>query len=445
MYLSIVAVLLFITDWKLALVSLAVTPVVIWIVLDFSVRLREAVVNRQTQAGILNAAVQENITGIRVVKAFAMEKAEIDKFESQNRTMLQRNLGVLKLQTFLQPFLIFCGSLGVLAVFWYGGMRVASGDLTLGKLIAFISYLAMTTWPLTMLAPNTNQMRQAEVSLNRLQEILNEAEEIVSPSDAKILSDLHGKIEFKDISFGYGQIDQENWQPILKEVNLRVNPGEKVAIIGLTGSGKTSLVNLIPRFYDPQIGIIKVDGVDVKELDLSWWRRQIGLVLQETFLFSASIYDNIAFGKSQASLAEVQQAAQAAQIDDFITSLPDGYHTVIGERGVGLSGGQRQRIAIARALLLNPKILILDDSTSSVDVETEIAIQQSLQRLMTDRTTIIITQRLSTARLADRIIILKCGVIQAQGNHEGLLEQNDFYRQLYQIQTFQVEPSEESA
>ena len=445
LYFVMITCLLFVTDWKLALICMAVIPLLTLTVWNFSAGMRRAVVDRQSQTGILNAAVQENITGIRVVKAFAMEKAETAKFNQENRTMYLKNLRVLRLQTSLQPFLIFCSALGVVVVLWYGGIRVANGDLTLGKFITFMSYLAMTNWPLTMLAPNTNQLRQAEGSVERLLEILNQPEEISSPTGAKVLDHLQGGLEFKRVSFGYGEVNSTAWQPILKEVNLKVAAGEKVAIIGLTGSGKTSLINLIPRFYDPQAGMITVDGVDLRELNLQWWRRQIGLVLQESFLFSTTIYDNIAFGKPEAGMAEVKKAAQAARIDDFISSLPDRYETVVGERGVGLSGGQKQRVAIARALLLNPKILILDDSTSSLDSETEQSIQKSLQQLMPGRTTILITQRLSTARLADRIIVLESGEIRAQGNHEALLDQDDFYRRLYEIQTFKEEPPEESA
>ena len=445
LYLAMISILLFVIDWKLALVCLAVTPFFVITVLNFSARMRRAVADRQIQAGILNAVVQENITGIRVVKAFAMEVAETVKFGRENRRMYQKNLGVLRLHVSLQPLLILCGAMGVAAVLGYGGYRVVQGEMTMGKFITFMSYLAMTNWPLMMLAPNTNQLRQAEGSAERLRQILDQPETIASPPGAKILSGLAGSITFQKITFGYGEVGSKTWQPILKDVNLSVEAGEKVAIIGLTGSGKTSLVNLIPRFYDPQAGRIMVDGVDLKELDLQWWRRQIGLVLQETFLFSASIYDNIAFGKPEAGMDEVKRAAQAARIDDFIVSLPERYDTVVGERGVGLSGGQKQRVAIARALLLNPKILILDDSTSSVDVETEQAIQKSLQQLMEGRTTIIITQRLSTARLADRIIVLESGEIRAQGNHEELLDQDELYRNLYQIQTMDLEQPEESA
>ena len=440
LYLSIVSVLLLLTDWKLALACMAVTPLAVITILNFSNKIRCAVDLRQVQAGTLNATVQENVTGIRVVKAFAMEEAETEKFKAENKRMLERNLGVAKLQVVLHPFLIFCSTLGTVAILWYGGTRVATGDLTIGTFIVFMSYLALLNWPLWILAPNTNQIRQAQGSARRLLEVLQLPEEISSPSDGGcILPDLAGQIKFEAVTFGYLK------QTVLKEVNLTVESGEKVAVIGLTGSGKSTLINLIPRFYDPLAGTVSVDGVNLQTLNLNWWRRQVGLVLQETFLFSATIRDNIAFGRPEATLSEIVKAAKDAQIHDFIITLPAGYDTVVGERGVGLSGGQRQRVAIARALLLNPKILILDDSTSSVDVETERAIQESLKRLMIGRTTILIAQRLSTAKLADRIIILESGEIRAQGSHEQLLGQDDFYRQLYNIQTFQNEQPEESA
>ncbi|HBF37593.1 MAG TPA: ABC transporter ATP-binding protein [Firmicutes bacterium] len=443
MYDAIIASLLFIIDWKLALLCLAIAPVIIPTTLLFSNKMRQAVIERQVQAGILNAKVQENITGIRVVKAFAMEDSEFKNFNTENKIMLNKNLHVTKLQAFLQPFLIFGVSIGMAAILWYGGFRVIHGQMSLGKLISFVFYLTMLNWPFTMLAPNTNQIRQVEGAVKRVTEILNEPEEITSPKDGgKLLPALNGKIEFDGVSFGYHDKGTPAGYPIIKDLNLTVMPGEKVAIIGLTGSGKSTLVSLIPRFYDPQLGAIRVDGVDLRELNLNWWRQRIGLVLQETFLFSATIADNIAFGRPDSSLAEIRKAAQAAQIDDHIMQLPEGYNTIVGERGVGLSGGQKQRVAIARAILLNPKILILDDSTSSVDVETEREIQTALGELMFSRTTILITQRLSTAKLADRVIILESGEIRAQGTHEDLMDQNQLYQELYNIQTMQDLPQE---
>ncbi len=438
MYFTIIACLLFVTDWKLALVCLAIAPIIIPITLVFSNKMRRAVIERQVQAGILNAKVQENITGIRVVKAFAMETSEITKFGTENGIMLNKNLNVTKLQSLLQPFLILGASIGMAAILWYGGFRVIRGQMSLGKLISFVFYLTMLNWPFTMLAPNTNQIRQVEGAVKRVTEILNQPEEIASPKDGgKVLPELSGKIEFVKVTFGYQNPESPDWYPIIKDLNLTVASGEKVAIIGLTGSGKSTLVSLIPRFYDPQQGHIRVDGVSLTELNLNWWRRQIGLVLQETFLFSASIADNIAFGRPGASMDEIRKAAKAAQIDEYIMKLPEGYRTIVGERGVGLSGGQKQRVAIARAILLNPKILILDDSTSSVDVETEREIQAALGELMSERTTIIITQRLSTARLADRVIILESGEIRSQGTHEDLMDLDPFYQELYCIQTMQ--------
>jgi ATP-binding cassette subfamily B protein len=446
MYFSIVAVLLLLTDWRLALLCLGITALTVPVLLNFSGKMRTAVMERQVQAGILNARVQENVTGIRVVKAFAMEAAEILKFQRENRAMLAKNLRVTGLQAQLFPFLFLCNSLGAAAVLWYGGTRVMAGQMSLGQLVSFVFYLGMLGWPLMLLAPNTNQLRQAEGAVRRLSELFEQTAEIASPEDGGvILPQLQGRLELEGISFGYGAPDSGEWSPILKDLHLTVLPGEKAAIIGLTGSGKTTLVNLIPRFYDPQAGTIRVDGVELKQLNLEWWRRQIGLVLQETFLFSATIYDNIAFGRPEATLAEVREAARAARIDDFIAGLPEGYQTVVGERGVGLSGGQRQRVAIARAILLDPKLLILDDSTSSVDVETEREIQASLGQLMSGRTTIIITQRLAAAQLADRVIILDRGGIRAQGNHEDLLSHDPLYQDLYRIQSLAEDLPQESA
>ena len=405
--------------------------------------MRKAVVEKQIQSGILNAKVQENITGIRVVKAFAMEDSEIAKFDVENERMLQKNLKVTKLQAFLQPFLIFGAYIGIAAILWYGGYRVIVGQMSLGKLISFVFYLSMLNWPFTMLAPNTNQIRQVEGAVKRVTEILFQPEEITSAKNGGIaLPHLTGKIEFSAVTFGYHHQETSDGYPIIKDLNLTVLPGEKVAIIGLTGSGKSTLVSLIPRFYDPQKGRILVDGVTLTELDLNWWRQQIGLVLQETFLFSATIADNIAFGKPDATLDAIREAAKAAQIDDYIMTLPERYNTIVGERGVGLSGGQKQRVAIARAILLNPRILILDDSTSSVDVETEREIQAALEKLMLHRTTIIITQRLSTAKLADRVIILDSGEIRAEGTHENLMDHDQLYQELYNIQTMQEFPQE---
>jgi ABC-type multidrug transport system fused ATPase/permease subunit len=440
MFSIIVTVLLFWSDWKLALVCLAATPAAVGAIFFFSHKIRRAVKKRQVQAGTLNATVQENISGIRVVKAFAMEDAETRKFRVENRRMQECNLAVSKLQVTLHPFLALCSSLGTLAILWYGGTRVVQNSLSLGNLIAFMSFLALLNFPIWILAQNINQMRQTEGAVMRIQELMEREEEIRPPADGGIIiPKLKGGIAFTNVSFGYAG------ETILKGIDLTVEHGEKVAIIGLTGSGKSTLINLIPRFYDPQGGQIYVDGVDLREFNLEWWRRQVGLVHQETFLFSATIYDNIAFGKPEACVEEVRAAAEAAQIDEFISSLPQGYETIIGERGVGLSGGQKQRVAIARALLMDPKVLILDDSMSSVDVHTEQAIQESLRQLMAGRTAILITQRLSTAQLADRVVVLESGEIRDQGSHEELLDRDGFYQQLYQIQTFQDEEAPEAS
>ncbi len=438
LYLIIVTGLLFWSDWKLALICLAATPAAVAAIFVFSRRMHLAVKKRQVQAGNLNATVQENISGVRVVKAFAMEDAEILKFKTENRKMMECNLEVSKLQALLHPFLVLCSNFGTLAILWYGGTRVVQGELSLGTLVIFMTYLGFLNWPIWILAHNINQMRQAEGAAGRLLDLMEQKEEIQPlVNGGKVITKLQGRIDFKKVSFGYAG------GMVLREIDLTVEPGEKIAVIGLTGSGKSTLINLIPRFYDPLSGEITVDGIDLRDLNLEWWRRQVGLVHQETFLFSTTIFDNIAFGKPEADMDEVLKAAKAARIHEFINSLPQGYETIIGERGVGLSGGQKQRIAIARALLTDPKVLILDDSTSSVDVQTEQAIQESLRQLMTGRTAILITQRLSTAQMADRVVILESGAVRDQGRHEELLDRDGYYQQLYQIQTFREEETPE--
>ncbi|MGE5557703.1 MAG: ABC transporter ATP-binding protein [Bacillota bacterium] len=432
-YFGIVLALLLWTDWRLALATYVFVPLVSFFIIHYSKKIRAAVSKRQIQAGLLNSVLQENITGIRVVKAYAMEEEEKSKFGRENDKMFGANLRVSLLQVYLQPILVFTSGIGTLVVLFYGGYLVMRGGMTLGSFMAFFSYLTITNWPIMMLAHNTNQMRQAEGAADRILEILRRPEHGIDNTGTLIVP-LQGGLRFEDVTFGY---DDE--KDILHNINFTVEPGEKVAFFGLTGSGKSTLVSLIPRFYDPQRGLIRLDGRDIREYELTGLRRQIGAVLQETFLFSTTIRENIAFGCPDAGMDEVMAAAKSAQIHDFITSLPYGYDTIVGERGVGLSGGQKQRVAIARALLSNPRILILDDCTSSVDPETETAIQESLRRLMEGRTTLIIAQRISTLRLAERIIILDGGQIAASGSHEELLETSKLYREIYRTQMMEPE------
>jgi len=439
--LTLVAVigLMFLTSWRMALIALVFLPVIIVALIRFSRQTAQGVKKRQEQAGILNAVLQENITGIRVVKSFATEEREIEKFTKENRELKKDNLRVNLLNARMFPLLILFGGIGTLVVLGVGGRLVYQEEITFGTFMAFNSYLGLLGWPLWMLSPTLSHIKQAEGSARRLLEILRIPEEFQPGTPLR--RKMRGDICFENVSFEYADLEGET--NVLEKINLRIVPGEKVAVIGLTGSGKSTLVNLIPRLYRPTAGRITLDGVDLNDWDLGSLRRQISLVDQETFLFSTSIGENIAFGVDDITPEQVIKAAQKARIHDFIVALPQQYNTIVGERGVGLSGGQKQRVAIARALLTDPKILILDDSTSSVDPETEKDIQESLKELMAGRTTIIVTQRMSMARLADRIILLSSGEIKAEGKHDCLYDSNQYYRLLHDIQLKQVERPEE--
>ncbi|NLY88648.1 MAG: ABC transporter ATP-binding protein [Firmicutes bacterium] len=439
-----VILLMFLASWKMALIVLAFLPVIIVALVRFSRRTAKGVKDRQEQAGSLTAVLQENITGIRVVKSFATEEQEIEKFREENWKLRGANLRVTLLNARMLPLLILFSGAGTLVVLGVGGWLVSAGEITIGSFMAFNSYLGLLGWPMWMLAPTLSHVKQAEGSARRLLEIFQAPEEARPVKPVRRV--IRGEIRFKDVSFEY--TNPEGTVAVLEKINLRIDPGEKVAVIGLTGSGKSTLVNLIPRLFRPTSGKIYLDGIDLNDWDLDSLRRQIGLVDQETFLFSTTIGENIAFGAVETG-PEAERAraiinsAQKARIHDFIVSLPEHYNTIVGERGVGLSGGQKQRVAIARALFTNPKILILDDSTSSVDPETEKEIQESLKELMAGRTTIIVTQRMSMARLADRIILLSSGEIKAEGEHGFLYDSNQYYRLLHDIQLKQVERPEE--
>ncbi|MGB9598186.1 MAG: ABC transporter ATP-binding protein, partial [Candidatus Poribacteria bacterium] len=315
------------------------------------------------------------------------------------------------------------------------GWLIINHRLTLGEFIAFNMYLMQLMWPVRMLGFIINVSKEAMASGQRIFEILDIKSEVEESKDAKPLPQIAGHISFENVSFKYETSDEL----VLKNFTLDVQPGETVAILGATGSGKSTLINLIPRFYDPTSGVIKIDGIDVKTVKLESLRKQIGIVLQDTFLFSTTIKENISYGKTDATMDEIISAAKAANIHDFIESLPKGYDTEVGERGVNLSGGEKQRIAIARALLMNPRILILDDSTSSVDTETEHLIQNALSTLVKGRTTFIIAQRLSTVKRADKIIVLENGEIVEQGTHDELLEKGGIYTEIYNMQFRQQE------
>jgi ATP-binding cassette subfamily B protein len=380
--------------------------------------------------GELSSRIQENITGVQVVRAFAREHYEVERFDSANRTLYSARLAVIGEWSKIMPTTHFLVTLSTILVLWFGGIMVLNGDMTIGEVVAFNSYLLLLALPARQLTWLVNLAGEAVAGVQRTYEILDMDPEIQSPSNALYLPSLAGQVTFQDVCFKY----RGEKSHALKNIQLSIEPNQIVALIGATGSGKTSLVNLIPRFYEVTEGAVKVDGNDVRRVDLVSLRKQIGIVLQTSLLFSTNIRENIAYGIPDAEEAQIISAARAAQAHDFILDFPSGYDTIVGERGVTLSGGQRQRIAIARALLMNPRILILDDSTSSVDTQTERLIQQALENLMEGRTTFVIAHRLSTVRRADVILVMDHGRIVERGTHHQLLASNGLYNEIYNLQ-----------
>lgn len=379
--------------------------------------------------GDVSATLQENLSGIQVVKAFAREEFEKQKFERSNLKLFDARVNIVTTWGKYLPSMTLLVMSATSLILFFGGRLALDGQLTVGQLVAFNAYLLMLANPVQQLAFVVDAAGQAFAGGQRIFEILDLPNEIESPPNAKTLPPLTGQVTFEAVSFAY-----RSEHRALHDISFEALPNQVIALIGPTGSGKTSLVNLIPRFYDATSGRILVDGYDVRSVDLKSLRSQIGLVLQTSLLFSTSIRDNVAFGRLDATEAEVVAAAKAARAHDFILELPDGYGTVVGERGITLSGGQRQRIAIARALLTDPRILILDDSTSSVDTQTEFLIQQALNELMHGRTTFVIAQRLSTVKRADLILVLDQGRIIQRGKHEALLAEGGLYKEIYDLQ-----------
>ncbi len=398
--------------------------------------------------GAMTTVIQENIAGVRVVKAFAREQAEIGKFRKRKETYLDSLLGTVNYWASRVPRAQFLYGLSTPLVLWLGGKQVISGDLPLGDLAKVVFYLMTIGHRVGMVGQFTNIIQNASASAERILEILHEPQAIIS--GARPLPPGNGEVVFENVGFKYPKLDEKSKQPpgfsdekpsgttvvrpTIHDISSAVRPGQTVAIVGPTGSGKTTLVNLIPRFYEPTSGRVVMDGVDLRELDLAELRRSVGVIFQETFLFSASAAENIAYGRPAASRAEIEQCAKAAQAHGFIMELEDGYDTIIGERGVSLSGGQRQRIAIARAFLMDPRILILDDATASVDSQTERLIQEAMRKLCQGRTTFVIAQRLSTVQHADQILVLREGRLVERGRHQELLERSDFYREVFRQQ-----------
>lgn len=383
----------------------------------------------QEQMGLLSSVMQESLTGIGVVKAFASEDYELEKFDAQNEEWFTRRYGLIKVWANNWPLFTFILSVSIFLLLWIGGPRALAGELTVGSLFALISYVLMLNGPVQRLGFLVNMAATAGASATRVFEIIDQSVEVADSPDAPELGQIEGHVTFADVGFAYA-----GGSAVVDGINFEAHPGQVVALIGPTGSGKSTVTNLIPRFYDPTAGRVLVDGHDIRQVKLESLRKHIGIVLQDPFLFGLTISENIAYGKPDASPEEIVAAATAARAHNFIMETPLGYETKVGERGVTLSGGQKQRLAIARALLYDPRILILDDSTSSVDTETEHLIQQALAVLMEGRTTFVIAQRLLTLKSADQILVLDGGRIVERGTHDELLTGDGLYRRIYDLQ-----------
>ncbi|MXX26833.1 MAG: ABC transporter ATP-binding protein [Caldilineaceae bacterium SB0668_bin_21] len=434
------AVLAF-TNLTLTLIILPVLPVALILFMVFGSVAQSLFGEIQRRLSTLNEILQENLAGIRVVMAFVREREEQDRFDNAAERLMDQHIRVSKIFSFLFPFIFLISNLGQAAVVYWGGRQILFDTLTLGEWQKFSLYLIYVFFPVGQLGFIVAQMSQASASAKRIFEILDAENEVTDKPGAQPMSQVHGRVSFTDVTFRYFNSSE----PVLQNVSFEAQPGETVALLGGTGSGKSTIINLIPRFYDVSEGRVLIDDWDVRDVTLDSMRRQIGIVLQETNLFTGTIRDNIAFGRPDATDAEVEAAATAAAAHDFIVSFPDGYQTAVGERGTTLSGGQKQRVAIARALLTDPRILILDDSTSSVDVATEVLIQNALDRLMVGRTSFVIAQRISTVVNADQILVLDRGRIVDRGNHEELMRTSAIYTDIYHSQLVEDAAVEEEA
>ena len=419
---------IFYTDWKLATIAIIVFPVTIYPIYKFGKKMRKVATSTQITMGTLSSLLQETISGTRIVKAFCMEKYESDRFAVENERLFKLNMKAVSVNAISHPLMEFLGGLGVAAVIFYGGYNVVEGNSTPGTFFSFLAAVLMLYEPVKRLTNVNNTINQGIAGAERVFNIIDLVPDIKDKSEAINLTNVSHGIDIENITFRYEQT------PVLKNINLSIKAGEVVAFVGMSGGGKTSLVNLIPRFYDVTSGRILIDGCDIRDVTLQSLRGQIAIVTQQTILFNDTVKNNIAYGDIDRTEDEIVSAAKAANAHDFIIKLPKGYDTNIGELGTKLSGGEKQRMSIARALLKNAPILILDEATSSLDTEAEIEVQDALDNLMKGRTTLVIAHRLSTIRNADRIIALVNGQILEEGNHEILMEKKGEYFRLYNLQ-----------
>jgi ATP-binding cassette subfamily B protein len=421
-------------DWRLTLVALLPAPLISFAVMHFGSQIHARFGVIQKMFSDISSRVQENLTGVRVVRAYVQEEPELALFEHVNRDYIDQNLRLAKISALFNSLLTALIGISFLLVLWMGGMQLAENRITLGSFVMFYTYMGMLVWPMIAMGWVANLMQRGRASLARIQEWIDERPKIAAPPNARALPvPVRGEIELRDVSVRYGD------RTVLDRVSLRVGAGETVAIVGHTGSGKSTLAHLIPRLVDPSTGVVKLDGVDLREFSPEDVRRSIGYVPQETFLFSATLGENIAFGVKDASESELRRAAAIAGLGPDIEGFPEGLDTIVGERGITLSGGQKQRTAIARAILRNPPILILDDALASVDTATEERILTELASVMRGRTTILISHRVSTIRNADRIFVVEHGQVVAEGSHAELVERGGYYADLYQKQLLEEE------